>query len=124
MFDAVNQPAQGKNVAFIQQGIEPGQLSLFLPSCRVLFVGQVYVEDLQVNRQLVGEGMAWVYLEYMEDKSLLQVEQAARTANRGLWGLPSAEQVPPGEWRRRKGTSAASAGEGESGGRASATARK
>ena len=82
-------------------------------------VGQVYVGNLQVNRQMVGEGMAWVYLEYLEDKSLLQLEQAARAAKRGLWSLPSAEQVPPGEWRRGKRTSTAEAAEGERGGQAS-----
>ena len=68
--------------------------------------------DLDVNRQLVGESMAWVYRQYLEEESLLQVEQAARAAKRGLWRLPSTEQVPPGEWRRGKRASTAESVEG------------
>ena len=44
--------------------------------------------------------MAWVYRQYLKDKTLLQDEQEAREARRGLWSLPSTEQVPPWEWRK------------------------
>ena len=47
------------------------------------------------------------------------MEQAARAAKRGLWSLPSVEQVPPWEWRRGKRTSPAETAEGESGRKAS-----
>lgn len=63
-------------------------------------VGHVYVGSTHVNRQLVRDGMAWVYRQYLKDKTLLQDEQEAREAKRGLWSLPSTEQVPPWEWRR------------------------
>lgn len=63
-------------------------------------VGHVYVGDLHVNRQLVREGMAWVYRQYMKDSTLLLDEQEARAAKRGLWYLPNTEQVPPWEWRK------------------------
>jgi hypothetical protein len=46
--------------------------------------------------------MAWVYRQYSKDKTLLQDEQEARRAKRGLWSLPSTEQVPPWEWRKGK----------------------
>ena len=49
---------------------------------------------------MVQEGMAWVYRQYLKDQTLLQDEQAAREAKRGLWSLPSTEQVPPWEWRK------------------------
>ena len=65
-------------------------------------VCQVYVGNTHVNRKMVQEGMAWVYRNYLKDKTLLQDEQAAREAKRGLWSLPSTEQVPPWEWRKRK----------------------
>ena len=67
-------------------------------------VGQVYVNGLHVNRKMVQEGMAWVYRRYMKDETLLQDELAAREAKRGLWSLPSTEQVPPWEWRRGERT--------------------
>lgn len=63
-------------------------------------VGHVYIGNLHVNRQLVRQGMAWVYRQYLEDRTLLQDEQAARDAKLGLWSLPATEQVPPWEWRR------------------------
>lgn len=63
-------------------------------------VGQVFVDDIHVNRRMVQEGMAWVYRQYLKDQTLLQDEQTARQAKKGLWSLPSTEQVPPWEWRR------------------------
>ena len=63
-------------------------------------VGHVFADGVHVNRMMVKEGMAWVYRQYLEDKSLLVEEQIARKTKRGLWSLPSTEQVPPWEWRR------------------------
>ena len=63
-------------------------------------VGQVYVGSININRKMVQEGMAWVYLQYLKDETLLQDEKAAREAKRGLWSLPNTEQVPPWEWRK------------------------
>lgn len=63
-------------------------------------VGHVYVDGIHVNRKMVEDGMEWVYRQYLKDKSLLQDEQQAREAKRGLWNLPSTEQVPPWEWRK------------------------
>lgn len=63
-------------------------------------VGHVYVGNIHVNRRMVQEGMAWVYRQYMHDKSLLLDEQQARASKRGLWSLPAHDQVPPWDWRR------------------------
>lgn len=63
-------------------------------------VGHAYVRNVHVNRKMVQEGMAWVYRQYMHDKSLLIDEQQARALKRGLWSLTSHDQVPPWEWRR------------------------
>lgn len=63
-------------------------------------VGRVFVNGLDVNRELVSLGAAWVYRRYNHDKSLLSVEADARAAKRGLWSLPEAERVEPWNWRR------------------------
>lgn len=68
-------------------------------------VGQVYVDGIHVNRKMVQEGMAWVYRQYLEDETLLVDEKKARENKRGLWSLPSTEQVPPWEWRRGRKSS-------------------
>lgn len=62
-------------------------------------VGRVYAGSLYVNAELVRAGHAWVYRQYMRDRSLLSLEEEAKNAGRGLWGLPVAERIPPWEWR-------------------------
>lgn len=62
-------------------------------------LGRVYVDGRDVNREMVREGNAWVYRQYMKDESLLTDEEYARVNGLGLWSLPEAQQVPPWEWR-------------------------
>jgi endonuclease YncB( thermonuclease family) len=65
-------------------------------------VGRVYVGAVDVNAELVRQGSAWIYRQYMHDRALLTLEADARTARRGLWSLPVADQVPPWTWRRQR----------------------
>lgn len=65
----------------------------------------MFLGDLDVNAELVKLGHAWAFRHYMrkvEDANLCQLEDEARTAKRGLWGLPKNQRVAPWEWRRRK----------------------
>lgn len=61
-------------------------------------VATVWLGERDVNRELVAEGHAWVYVQYLRDPTLLDAEAAARGAARGLWSLP--QPVPPWQWRR------------------------
>jgi hypothetical protein len=63
-------------------------------------VGRVYVGAVDVNAELVKQGAAWVYRQYLKDQSLLTLEAEAKAAKRGLWGLPETERCPPWDWRR------------------------
>ena len=63
-------------------------------------VGRVSVGSTDVNAAMVASGAAWVYRQYSKDTQLLALEAEARAAQRGLWGLPEAQRVPPWEWRR------------------------
>jgi len=65
-------------------------------------VGKVFVDQLDVNRQLVADGHAWVYRKYSQDPELISAEAAARKDKRGLWALPEPERIPPWEWRKAK----------------------
>lgn len=67
-------------------------------------VGRVFVGATDVNAEMIRQGAAWVYRQYLKDQSLLALEQQAKSAKRGLWGLPEAERCPPWDWR--KGTCA------------------
>ena len=64
------------------------------------YVARIYVGDVDVSREMVRQGAAWVYRQYLKDKSLLAVEAEAKAANRGLWALPEAQNIPPWEWRK------------------------
>ena len=65
-------------------------------------IGEVFVDGLHVNRQMVRGGDAWVFRRYATDDSLFDLENEARGGKRGLWGLPESDRVPPWEWRKRK----------------------
>ncbi|KAA2211355.1 thermonuclease family protein [Teichococcus oryzae] len=68
-------------------------------------VGTVWVDGRSANAEMVRQGQAWVYRQYLRDRSLLALEEEARQAKRGLWALPEAERVPPWQWRRQGPTS-------------------
>ena len=61
-------------------------------------VARVFLNGRQINREMVAEGHAWVYLEYLRDQSLLRPEAAARKEKHGLWR--SGTQIPPWKWRQ------------------------
>ena len=63
-------------------------------------IGEVYADNVCVGCELVRDGHAWVYRRFTDDAVLLQLEDAAREAQRGLWSLPETERVAPWEWRR------------------------
>ena len=61
----------------------------------VIFVGQT-----NVNLELVKLGFAWRYDAYSQNPVLLDAQNSAKAAKRGLWADPS--PVPPWEWRASK----------------------
>ena len=69
-------------------------------------VGRVYVGSVDVNAEMVKQGAAWVYRQYAKDQSLFRLEEQAKSAKRGLWGLPEAERCPPWDWRKGTCTTA------------------
>lgn len=65
-------------------------------------VGRVHVGNVDVNAEMVRRGAAWVYRQYSRDPLLLNLEDEARRARRGLWALPESQRQPPWEWRAAK----------------------
>jgi endonuclease YncB( thermonuclease family) len=68
-------------------------------------VGRVHTGGLDVNAEQIKRGMAWIYRQYNRDRSLLAVEQEAKSAKRGLWTDPN----PIAPWEYRHGGKAGSA---------------
>ena len=70
-------------------------------------VGHVYFQGRYANLEQVADGCAWVYrqfaskLPYETFRDLDYAEANARGAGLGLW--KSAYNIPPWDWRHRKG---------------------
>jgi endonuclease YncB( thermonuclease family) len=62
---------------------------------------RVYREPdrLDVIKAMVRDGHVWVYRRKVNDTSLVDLEDAAREARRGLWALPDEELMPPWQYR-------------------------
>ena len=59
----------------------------------------VLLDGVNVNLEMVRRGLAWRFVKYSKDKALLDAQNAAKGARRGLWADPG--PVPPWEWRAR-----------------------
>ena len=62
-------------------------------------VGEVFVDGIDVNREMVREGYAWAYTKYSHTAEIIELEDSARAANKGLWALPESQREPPWLWR-------------------------
>lgn len=63
-------------------------------------VAVVLMNGVDVNALMVTKGLAWVYVKYNQDPSLVALEAEARESKRGLWADDN--PIPPWEWRSRK----------------------
>ncbi len=63
-------------------------------------VAVVYLDDTNINLEMVRRGHAWWYRQYARnDRELKRAEEDARRRGIGLWR--SDDPIPPWEWRRR-----------------------
>jgi hypothetical protein len=65
-------------------------------------VGQVFINTLDVNADMIRRGAAWVYRKYAKDQTLYSLEAQAKQEKRGLWNLSESQRIPPWEWRHPK----------------------
>jgi endonuclease YncB( thermonuclease family) len=63
-------------------------------------LGKVRQGPLDVNLQMVKDGLAWHYRRYSNSAELSGAEAEAKAGKKGLWVDPS--PVPPWEFRRLK----------------------
>lgn len=55
-------------------------------------------EQTSINRTMVAQGHAWAYRRYLRDRTLLDVESAARADRKGIW--QASKVLPPWSYRR------------------------
>lgn len=80
----------GKQVSIVEQGQDKYKRT----------IGRIYQDDVDVSAEQVKMGMAWVYRKYSKDKTLLPLEDEAKSQRRGLWA--DSRPTPPWEWRHSK----------------------
>lgn len=66
-------------------------------------IAHVFIDGVHVNAEMVGRGLAWVRRAYDPPAHLVQREDEARAARRGLWA--DADPTPPWDWRKAKRSS-------------------
>jgi endonuclease YncB( thermonuclease family) len=64
-------------------------------------VGEVFVDEVDINREMVREGHAWAYTHFARSTEIIDLEHDARAAGKGLWALPENEREQPWTWRHR-----------------------
>lgn len=62
------------------------------------WIGHVFVNGLDVNRQMIATGNAWHYAAYSKDQSLADLQAQAQSQKLGLWAQPN--PTPPWEFRK------------------------
>jgi len=60
-------------------------------------LGEVFVGDTSINKELVRNGLAWHFTRYSSDQTYADLELSAREKKLGLWSEPDAK--PPWKWR-------------------------
>ncbi|MFA9441801.1 thermonuclease family protein [Uliginosibacterium sp. sgz301328] len=68
-------------------------------------VARVECKGIDVNAEQVRRGMAWVYDQYVTDRSFYVLQDEARYSRRGLW--MDEDPVAPWMWRRDRRHSSA-----------------
>lgn len=62
-------------------------------------LGDIYIDNLNVNHEMVRRGMAWHFIRYSDDETLATLEKEARKNKTGLWADPN--PVAPWEYRSK-----------------------
>jgi micrococcal nuclease len=65
----------------------------------VAVVWLIGTERTNINESMLRQGHAWAYRRYMKDPKFCDLEQEARSNQRGLWAQPVSDWVYPPEWR-------------------------
>ncbi|WP_317193474.1 thermonuclease family protein [Olleya sediminilitoris] len=67
---------------------------------RRLIANVFYGDSINLNHQLVENGLAWHYVKYSKDTILQSLEDKAKKDKLGLWQDPNS--ISPWQWRANK----------------------
>ena len=63
-------------------------------------LGRLYWQGMDINRELVSAGYAWVYDQYVTDNSFYENQSKAKNLKKGLW--QDKNPLEPWNWRKLK----------------------
>ena len=63
-------------------------------------LGRLYWKGRDINRSMVSAGYAWVYDDYVTDRSFYENQNKARNLKKGLW--KESNPIEPWNWRKAK----------------------
>lgn len=64
-------------------------------------LGEIFLDDRNINLEMTQEGWAWHYLQYSKDPTYAKAEKDAREKMLGLWA--GKNPIPPWDFRKGKG---------------------
>ena len=96
-----DQPYGGESTQLLKQLLEDGYFDVDISGIDIYerHLGRLYDNGVDINREMVEQGLAWVYDKYVTDKSFYENQLSAQKNNRGLWQNP--ESIAPWSWRQR-----------------------
>lgn len=65
-------------------------------------IGYVYLDDQDINKEMLQQGAAWVYTKYSKTPAYKQAEKEAKEKAIGIWAPNETQPIPPWDWRRIK----------------------
>lgn len=63
-------------------------------------LGTVYVDGVNVNEEMVRNGLAWYYSHFVDNHRLDSLEQVARSEKLNIWSMEN--PMSPFEYRKKK----------------------
>ena len=96
-----DQPYGAESTKLLKQLLEDGYFDVDISGIDIYerHLGRLYDNGVDINREMVEQGLAWVYDKYVTDKSFYENQSSAQKNNRGLWQNP--KSIAPWSWRQR-----------------------
>lgn len=63
-------------------------------------IAEVYLDGMNINKQMVADGYAWAFIKYVRDRDYYRLQATARKNKKGLWQDPN--PIYPAEYRRNQ----------------------
>lgn len=65
-------------------------------------IATLWLEDKDINLEMVAQGHAWVYRRYNRNPTYVIAEGQAKGLRKGLWRLPTKQREAPWQWRKNE----------------------